>query len=424
MTIREDFEFSSRVNPSPLEEQESGSTKEQLLLKNLKNLTKEYINIEKIKKRFVTLITEQIPEFNFSQFIENPHYDIKEACLIHKVKKSNIRGLNIVSVDGSSVIKNFLNVDFSFLKTIAVIYQFRQNHSANIKYYPDLNGFNNYQVKANYINRFESSVESELSMNMKFMELNLLNKLIEEDRTPIDLIIIDGSIVIMPINYIFSKDKEVLNKYNNLLLEYKRLYKNCKKKGILLVGSIKDTRSSALTHLLRDSIQLLKPQNNNPELMEIIKMNYRTVMEYFNDVDLFNRILSKGERSCIFQCKREQEMIRDTGIKKDISYHFPLDFYAYYFKTAKYDTPCRIEFFTDEEETINKAAEKAQLISSILLPVSNLNESFGLPIPQIEAHKRAVFKKHEINLLFRSLNRNLSQHGINLVEKRRNRRPF
>ncbi|MGV9172133.1 MAG: DNA double-strand break repair nuclease NurA [Promethearchaeia archaeon] len=424
MTIREDYKFSPQFNPPGVNDRENGFTKEQLLLKNLKNLTQEYINIEKIKKKLVSLINEHIADFDFSQFIDNPHYDIKEASLKRSVKQSNIRGLNIVSVDGSSVMKNFLNVDFTFLKTIAVIYQFRRNHSAKIKYYPDLNGFNNYQVKANYINQFESSVESGTSMDLRFMELNLLNKLIEEEMNPVDLIIIDGSIVIMPINYIFSKDRDVLNKYDNLLREYKRLYQNCKQKGIILVGSIKDTRTSSLTHLLRDSIQLLKPQNKNPELMEIIKMNYRTVMEYFNDLDLFNRILGKGERSCIFQCKREQEKIRDTGIKKDISHHFPQNFYAFYFKTAKYDTPCRIEFFTDEQETNQKAAEKAQLISSILLPASNLNETFGLPIPQIEAHKRAVFKTHEINLLFRSLNRNLSRHGVNLIEKRRNRRPF
>mgnify|MGYP006278028777 CR=1 FL=1 len=424
MTIRDDFRLSSKLSPPPLDEGDNGFTKEQLLLKNLKSLSQEYINIEKIKKKFVSLITGNLADFNFTQFLDNPNYHIKEASLSTSVNKANIRGLNIVSVDGSSVMKNFLNVDFSFLKTIAVIYEFRENHSAKIKYYPDLNGFNNYQVKANYVSRFESTVESGLSMDLRFMELNLLNKLIEEGLTPIDLIIIDGSIVIMPINYIFSKDQEVLNKYNHLLREYKRLYRNCKDKGIILIGSIKDTRTSALTHHLRDSIQFLKPQQKNPKLMELIKMNYRDVMEYFNDIDLFNRILHKGERSCIFQCKKEVDKIRDTGIKKDISYHFPLNFYAFYFKTAKYDTPCRIEFFLDEEESTKKASKKAQLISSILLPISNLNESYGLPIPQIESHKRAVFKPNEINLLFRSLSRNLSQHGINLWKKRRNRRPF
>jgi hypothetical protein len=147
-------------------------------------------------------------------------------------------------------------------------------------------------------------------------------------------------------------------------------------------------------------------------------------MNFFSDLDLFNRILRKNERSCIFNCKTEIDKIRDTGIKKEIPYYFPLSFYAFYLKTTKYDMPCRIEFFMDEKHNIKEASRKADMISSILLPISNLNEHYGLPIPQIEAHKRAVFTNQEINLLFNSLRRKLNGFGIDLVEKRRNRRPF
>ncbi|MCP4764420.1 MAG: DNA double-strand break repair nuclease NurA, partial [archaeon] len=196
----------------------------------------------------------------------------------------------------------------------------------------------------------------------------------------------------------------------------------CKENGIILVGSIKDTRTSALTNLLKESIQLLKPSRTR--LSEFIDINYRTIMEYFSDLDLYNRVLQKFERSCIFNCKREIDKIRDTGIKKEIPYYFPLDFYAFYLKSTKYDTPCRIEFFTDEGIDPKKASEKADMISSILLPVSSLNDRYGLPIPQIEAHRRAVFKNSEINLLFNNLLRNFNKNGLHLLERRRNRRPF
>jgi len=78
----------------------------------------------------------------------------------------------------------------------------------------------------------------------------------------------------------------------------------------------------------------------------------------------------------------------------------------------------------EEKHSIKKASEKADLISSMLLPVSSMNEHYGLPIPQIEAHKRAVFKPDEINLLFNNLKRHLNKNGVNLIEKRRTRRPF
>ncbi len=398
-----------------------GLTKEQILQDYLKIIAKEYLALEELKNSFVKILHKNMNDLDFSQFINYPKFYIKEDSLIKTVQSANIRGLNVVSVDGSSVTKKYVNVDFSFLKAIAVKYYFKKNHIAHIAYYPDLNGFNNYLVQGNLINRDETIVDTNISIDMTFMEINLLNNMIEKS-TNIDMIIIDGSIVIMPINLVFSKDLETSKKYDRLLKEYHKLYLNCKEKGILLIGSIKDTRTSALCHLLRDSIQLLKPSHT--KLTDFIKADYRKVIDYFSDLDLFNRLMKKSERTCIFNCKREIDKIRDTGIKKEIPYYFPLAFYAFYLKTVRYDTPCRIEFFMDEKHSFKKASEKADLITSILLPISNLNEHYGLPIPQIEAHRRAVFKQTEVDILLNNLTRTLNTHGISLLEKRRNRRPF
>ncbi len=398
-----------------------GLTKEQLLLKDLKNIAEEYLELERLKNNFVNIIEKNIVHIDFSEFIDFPRFFIKEEFLKKKIVSANIRGLNVVSVDGSSVTKKYMNVDFSFLKSIAVKYYFQKNSAAKIDYYPDLSGFNNYFVQANFLNLDETAVETKVSIDMNFMEINLLNNLIRKS-SGIDMIIIDGSIVIMPINLLFSKDPEISRKYDMLLKEYHNLYSYCKENGILLIGSIKDTRTSALSHLLRDSIQLLRPSYS--KLTDFVKINYRKVMDYFSDLDLFNRVLKKSERSCIFNCKREIDKIRDTGIKKEIPYYFPLSFYAFYLKTTHFDTPCRIEFFMDEKHSFKKASEKADLITSILLPISSLNEHYGLPIPQIEAHRRAVFKPKEVDLLLNNLTRTLNTHGVSLIEKRRNRRPF
>jgi hypothetical protein len=426
MTIRDNFSKSniSKSNQyikNTTRSNESGLTKEQLLLIDLKIIAQEYLEIEHLKNKFTKSLLDNRENLDFSEFIKYPNYNIKENLVKKQVSPSNIRGLNVVSVDGSSVVKKFMNVDFSFLKAIAVHYYFYKNHTSKIDYFPDITGFNNYMVQANYINREENVVETKVSMDMTFMEIKLLNKLIEKNNS-IDLIIIDGSIVIMPINLIFSKDLEISKKYDKLLKEYQTLYSNCIEKGIILIGSIKDTRTSALTHLIRNSIQMLKPSTT--KLTDFIKINYRQIIDYFSDLDLFNRVLKKSERSCIFNCKKELDKIRDTGIKKEIPYYFPLSFYAFYLKTTLHDTPCRIEFFMDEKHSLKDASEKADLISSILLPISSLNEYYGLPIPQIEAHRRAVFKPAEVNLLFNNLSRTLNSYGVSLLEKRRVRRPF
>ena len=414
-------ETSSHVQEKSDEISSKGLTKEQLLLTDLKNIAHEFIELDKTKNQFSEIILRNLELLDFSELINYQKFLIKESHLKTKVSSASISGLNIVSVDGSSVIKKFMNVDFSFLKVIAVKYHFYNNHDANIEYFPDSSGFNNYSVQGNYTNQDDNAVDNKTSMEMNFLEINLLNQLIKK-HDDIDLIVIDGSIVITPINLLFSKDIEVSIKYDKLLREYQKLYQSCKENGIILVGSIKDTRTSALTNLLRDSIQLLKPSRTR--LSDFIDINYRSIMEYFSDLDLFNRVLKKSERSCIFNCKREIDKIRDTGIKKEIPYYFPLDFYAFYLKSTIYDTPCRIEFFTDESTSIKKASERADEISSILFPVSSLNEHYGLPIPQIEAHRRAVFRNSEINLLFNNLLRNFNRNGLQLLEKRRNRRPF
>jgi hypothetical protein len=400
-----------------------GSTKEQLLMKDIKIIAHEFIEIEEFKKDFSKKIMRNLLNLNFSDFISNPKFYIREGFLKKKLRASNISGLNIISVDGSSVTKNFMNIDISFLKAIVVKYHFYENHNADITYFPDLNGFNYYSIKGNYTNRDENLIQNKISMDMTLMEINLLNNIIEsQSNNDIDLIIIDGSIVITPINLLFSHDTEISIKYDNLLKEYHKLYLNCKENGIILIGSIKDTRTSALCNLIRDYIPLLKSHLH--DLSDIFKTNYRQVFDYFSDLDFFNRILLKSQRSCIFNCKQEIEKIRDNGIKKEISYYYPLTFYAFYLKSVKYDVPCRIEFFMDANHSIKEASNRADLISSLLLPISGLNEHYGLPIPQIEAHKRAVFKSEEINILYKNLKRTLNQKGLELLEKRRRRRPF
>ena len=398
-----------------------GSTKEKILLEQLDSIAFECNEIEFVKRKFANLIIIKNEELNFKEFIDHPKFFIKESKIKKSINPSNISGLNVVSVDGSSVIKKFMTIDFSFLKAIAVKYHFYENKDAKIEYFPDLYGFNNYSIKSNLFNTNEQFVDINTSLNMNFMEIQLINELINK-KNNIELIILDGSVVIMPINLLFSKDPLITNKYDTLLKEYQKLYKNCREKGIILIGSIKDTRTSALSNLLRDSIQLLKP--NYSFLHEFLEIGYRNVIKYYSDLDLFSRILKKNERSCIFNCKREIDKIRDTGKKKEIPYYFPFTFYAFYLKTTKYDFPCRIEFFMDEKHNLEEATKKADLISSIILPISSLNDYYGLPIPQIEAHKRAVFNSQEINLLFNNLERKLRNYGINLIKKRRNRRPF
>ncbi|MHA1763684.1 MAG: DNA double-strand break repair nuclease NurA [Promethearchaeota archaeon] len=398
-----------------------GLTREQIFSNNLKLITDKLVTLEHHKTLFSRLLLNNQDKLDFSDFIDDPHFLIKEKRIKTRVEPSNIRGLNYACVDGSSVLKNFINIDFSFLKAIVVKYYFKDNYNADISYFPDLNGFNNYAIEGNYLNTEEQVMDTKVSLDLRFMELNLLNELLIRE-SDIDLIIIDGSILITPINLIFSKNYEISLTYDKLLQEYQKFYYNCKENRVLLVGVIKDTKTGALTNELREAINLLKPSTMN--FQEFLTSNYRMLMDYFTDLDLFNRLLEKGERSCVFKIKREIDKIRDDGLKKEIPYYFPLDFHAFYLKSVRHDFPIRIEFFVEKGCSRNDIISKANLIASLLLPISSCNEHYALPIPQIEAHKRAAFKPTELDFLFNNLVRSLHEHGLQLTEKRRNRRPF
>ncbi|MFW9988234.1 MAG: hypothetical protein ACFFC3_06220, partial [Candidatus Odinarchaeota archaeon] len=184
MTIRDKLTGSENcsfknVNQDKDNIDDLGLTKEQLLLNDLKTIAKEYLEIEKLKTSFADIILKNLDNLDFNQFIDFPRFHIKEPALKKKVSSANIQGLNVVSVDGSSVTKKFMNVDFSFLKAIAVKYYFQKNHNANIVYYPDLSGFNNYYVQGNFLNRDDTAIETKISIDMTFMEINLLNRLIK-----------------------------------------------------------------------------------------------------------------------------------------------------------------------------------------------------------------------------------------------------
>ena len=128
MTVKNTFTFydddEKVISNDELPHQETGLTKEQLLLKNLKSIAQEYLEVEQIKRKFVELIKRNSKKLDFFEFYEDQGFIIKENIIKKQISPANIRGLNVVSVDGSSVVKRFMNVDFSFLKAICVKYYF------------------------------------------------------------------------------------------------------------------------------------------------------------------------------------------------------------------------------------------------------------------------------------------------------------
>jgi hypothetical protein len=408
------------LESTKIPENSIGATKEKCLTEDLAKIAEEFSNIEKLKHEIVQIIRKEASLINFSDYIKYFGIRIKEAGLVNSVIPTNIRGLKVAAVDGSLVTKKFQGIDLIFLKAVVVKYFFKEQYSAEISYYPDLSGYNNYSIQSNYLNINEEGIDLTASLEQKFMEINQLNKMLNEDNSLYDIIVLDGSILVTPINLIFSKNYKINQRYNRVLKEYRSLYETCENRGITLVGSIKDTRTAALANSFIEIIPMLI--NNKNLLKELLNINYREIMAYFSDFDLFSRLLKEGERTCAFRCNIEIDKVRDTS--KKIPQYFPESFYIFYLKSVRFDNPLRIEFYIGNNHSLKEISKKADLIASIIYPLSNLNNKYALPIPQIEAHKRSVFQQQEINFIFNSLKVLLLRKGISLFDKRRNRRPF
>ncbi len=89
MTIRDRLTKSEEkiytiLNDDDLVFNNLGLTKEQLLLKELRNIAKEYMEVEKLKKSFIKVILNNLDNLNFSEFIDFPKFYIKEKFLKKK----------------------------------------------------------------------------------------------------------------------------------------------------------------------------------------------------------------------------------------------------------------------------------------------------------------------------------------------------
>ena len=78
MTIREnsiniDDNHSERSNEEKELLNQIGVTKEQLLLKDLKSIAKEYVELESLKKAFSKILIKNHDELDFLNFINFPH---------------------------------------------------------------------------------------------------------------------------------------------------------------------------------------------------------------------------------------------------------------------------------------------------------------------------------------------------------------
>jgi hypothetical protein len=291
-----------------------------------------------------------------------------------------------------------------------------------VKYYP--NKSNNYVFSAIQTPLSGRVLDFRSSIERARVEVELATEILEKC-CPVDMMILDGSICIEPLDMFFVAKSEIEPQYRSLLEDYAKLYQVCQDHNVLLTGCVKDSRSARLAQILAEVLPMLIKRNLR--LRRFTSLNYRQFLKMFRDVDLFNRILFPGERTVAFRSSpidREPRLSESkTTVKNFLNDMVPIDFYAYYLRPVQYDAPMRVEFFA--KGCTDEVTKKADLIARLLLPMSSQHDGFAAPVPQIEADLRARIDPAEMDFFLNELVREIGlDYSLKFLKKRRERRPF
>ena len=376
----------------------------------LSQLVEEIERIEVTKNQFgrvMTLIKDKIMLTKFPAIASN----IISSEFTKKIEPTSLSGLKITGVDGGLVRRRFRSMDLVLTRGIAVIFQFGPKEGPIVDFFPD--PFPEPQIRPMMLTLSGSELDQLSSLERVAAELRVILSVLEEFHT--DLILVDGSLFYHPRDRPHS-GSIVYEKFQEVLSLYKQLYNKARKKGTILVGIVKDSRSSRLTSFLGDILPHIIRDPTAFELMQGV--DYRWLLKISRDCDILDTFLEEGERSFIF--KYSSELQPNSNLISDDLINWASSIWVTYLKTARDDLPLRIEFLSDDDK---ESVWKIDRALAAILPLSWQHPEYGIPTPILEADTRAKITMNETQLI---IDRLMALSGLTYttLEKRRSRNPF
>jgi hypothetical protein len=379
--------------------------------KLLSQLVKEIERVEVTKKRFGEVLQNIKGIISLTKFPAIAS-DIVEGGFTKIVTPTSLSGLRIAGIDGGLVRRQFRSMDLILVRGIAVIFQFGPEEGPNVEFFPD--PFPEPKIRPMMLTLSGTELDQLASLERVAAELRVTIAVLDNFHT--NLILVDGSLFYHPRDRP-QPESVVYEKFQEVLSLYRQLYYKARKKETILVGIVKDSRSSRVTSILGD---ILPHIVRDPEIFDMMQgVDYRWLLKISRDCDILDTFLVEGERSFIFKYSSELQ---------NTSYSLPDDMASWassilvtYIKTARDDLPLRIEILANDnsEEDVLKI-DKAL---AAILPLSWQHPEYGIPSPILEADARARITANETSMI---IDRLMALSGLTYttLEKRRSRNPF
>ncbi|TFG07967.1 DNA double-strand break repair nuclease NurA [Candidatus Thorarchaeota archaeon] len=375
----------------------------------LANLVEEIERIESTRKRFGSVLRELKDSINLEKFPAIA-MNIAEAEFSKVITPVDLSGLRIAGIDGGLVRKRFRSMDLVLTRGIAVIFYFGSKEGPHVDFFPK--AFPEPTIRPVMLTLPAPELDQLASLERMAAELRVTIAVL--DKFEADLILVDGSLFYHP------RDRPqtgsiVYEKFQEVAALYKQLYSKAMKKNTILVGIVKDSRSTRVVSILGD---LLPHLLRNPVFFEKMQgIDYRWLLRISRDCDLLDTFLDTGERT--FAIRYSTELSQNSNsLSADLS-EWTSSIWITYLRTAAADLPLRIEVLAggnNPMRTIDKAL-------SAILPLSWQHPEYGIPTPILEADARAKISMNETNLI---IDRLMALSGLTYttLEKRRSGNPF
>ncbi len=384
---------------------------ERTLDKMLSKLVEEIEHIEVTKTRFGEVLRNVKKKIDLSKFPAVAS-NIIDMQLTTKIKPTTLSGLRIVGVDGGLVRKRFRSMDLILTKSIAVIFHFGPEEGPTVDFFPE--AFPEPKIRPLMLTLSSVEIDQLASLERIAAELRVTLSVLEEFRPY--LILFDGSLFYHPRDRPQS-GSIVYEKFQEVLALYKQLYTKARKKQSILVGIVKDSRSTRVATTMGE---ILPHIIRKPEIFEMMQgVDYRWLLGISRDCDILDTFLEEGERSFVF--RYSSELQHSTNNPSEDIFSWASSIWVTYLKTARDDLPLRIEFLSDDEDDID--TQKIDAALSAILPLSSQHPEYGIPTPILEADARAKITVNETRLV---IDRLMALSGLTYIslEKRRSRNPF
>jgi len=392
-------------------------SKDQLLSLNLSNhAEKIYKNIQG-KEQFLSIFLnafKKSPKLDLTTF-SSPHFKpFYEPNLINPVSPytiTQLRGLKIAAVDGGLGLRQYLGVQITLIKVTVVLYDFDSyDGTPSIKNFPPIYNDEYYSLFSDDLPISENLGRTLAGLRRSLAENSmLLNFLRSESNLP-DLVLLDGSLLPPP-PLIYQKNPEIINQfYDACISSYEELYEFCNEHNIILIGSVKDSRSTMFRDLLNRALPFLIAKYSSLKCLQEIP--YRKHLKYFTDSEFLFKIIPPKHRSPVF-CIDSDVLKMYNSNKTSIE---KIGIFGSYVQISPYDVPVRFEFLSKIDSVYVK--KRINLIANILFPISQINPQCTIPLPQIEAHIRAHLPDTEIELITNQLESQFQIKHISSLEKK------